>query len=176
MFAPSRLARIFSKRGDIAGDKGGIDAHLERMTDALYTKDILRLAADIPLLERLEAPGYSVTKVSPICGSRVKVDADIENGTVKHFGQEVRACALGQASAAILGESVRGQSIASFPALAQALKTFLKGDGPAPAEPWAALAIFAAAKAHKGRHASILLPFEAMAEIAKAQQQDGQAQ
>lgn len=146
------------------------------MADKLYTKDILRLAADIPLLERLDAPGHSVTKVSPICGSRVKVDASITNGAVERFGQEVRACALGQASAAILGQSVIGQPIASFPALAEALRAFLKGDAPAPDAPWDGLAIFAPAKAHKGRHASILLPFEAMADIAKVCAQQQQAQ
>lgn len=137
------------------------------MADALYTKEILRLAADIPLLERLDAPDYGVTKVSPICGSRIKVDAVITSGVVSHYGQEVRACALGQAAAAIMGAYVVGRPISEFPALAQTLRAFLKGGAPVPQAPWDALAIFAPAQAHKSRHASILLPFEAMADVAQ---------
>lgn len=146
------------------------------MTDALYTKDILRLAADIPLLERLSEAEYQVTKVSPICGSRVKVDVVLDGARVFSYGQEVRACALGQASAAIMGAHVIGRPLAEFPQLERDLRAFLKGDAPAPDAPWDALAIFAPAQAHKSRHASILLPFEAMATVAQQALQNQAAQ
>ena len=157
-------------------DKPDSTPHVKRMADALYTKDILRLAADIPLLKRLEAPDYSVSKVSPICGSRVQVDTVLANGLVTHYGQEVRACALGQASAAIAASHVIGRPIAEFPALLERLRAFLKGSGPCPEAPWDALDIFAPAKDHKSRHASILLPFDAMAQIAQMSQQPAAAQ
>jgi len=136
------------------------------MADRLYTKDILRLAADIPRLERLEHPDFTVTKVSAICGSQVQVDARIDGETVADFGQTVRACALGQASAAIMGAVVVGQPLSVFPDLLRTMRAFLKGEADAPTGPWKEARIFAPATAHRSRHASILLPYEAMADIA----------
>ena len=66
----------------------------------LYSGRILELAADIPLTERLEAPDATVRKRSPLCGSTVTVDVVLKNGQVTEFGQDVKACALGQAAAA----------------------------------------------------------------------------
>ncbi|MEM9288696.1 MAG: iron-sulfur cluster assembly scaffold protein [Pseudomonadota bacterium] len=137
------------------------------MKDALYTTDILRLAADIPRLTRLSDADYSVTKVSPICGSRVKVDVRIENGQVIDYGQEVRACALGQASAAIMGAAAVGLDLTHFETLDAALADFLKGNGPALDAPFEDTQVFGPAKDYKSRHASILLPFQAMADIAR---------
>jgi NifU-like protein involved in Fe-S cluster formation len=66
-----------------------------------------------------------------------------------------------------MGAHVIGRPLAEFPQLERDLRAFLKGEGPAPAAPWEVLAIFAPAQAHKSRHASILLPFEAMAAVAQ---------
>ncbi|MEM7568359.1 MAG: iron-sulfur cluster assembly scaffold protein [Pseudomonadota bacterium] len=141
------------------------------MADVLYTKDILRLAADVPRLERLDEADYSARKVSPICGSRIDVDITIENGRVADYGQSVRACALGQASAAIMGAAVVGLPLSVFEQAAEDMAAFLKGEREAPPEAFGVAGVFAPAKDYKSRHASILLPFEAMAEIAaKARQ------
>jgi NifU-like protein involved in Fe-S cluster formation len=81
------------------------------MTSALYNRDILRLAASIPHQRRLEAPQASVMKQSPICGSRVTVDIVTDDqGRIAELGQEVRACALGQASAALMGAHALGRA------------------------------------------------------------------
>lgn len=140
------------------------------MTDALYTKDILRLAADVPRLERLDAPDYEARKVSPICGSRVDVDIKVTDAHVSDYGQSVRACALGQAAAAIMGAHAVGLPLADFPAIAEHMEAFLKGDKDAPPHGFDAAHVFAPAKTYKSRHASILLPFHAMADIAKKAQ------
>ncbi len=134
------------------------------MSDALYNTQILRLAADIPRLQRLAAPQASVTKVSPICGSRIIVDLILDDqGRVADYGQEVRACALGQAAASLMATHVVGQGADDLLALRDAMAAYLKGQGPAPAAAWAELAIFAPAREHKSRHGSIMLPFEAVA-------------
>jgi NifU-like protein involved in Fe-S cluster formation len=81
------------------------------MTSALYNRDILRLAASIPHQRRLEAPQASVMKQSPVCGSRVTVDIVTDHqGRVAQLGQEVRACALGQAAAALMGAHALGRA------------------------------------------------------------------
>lgn len=136
------------------------------MSDALYNTAILRLAASIPHQERLEAPQASVRKVSPICGSRVTVDLDLDAaGRVTRFGQEVRACALGQASAAILGAEIVGKTPLELAKARDALAAFLKGEAETPGD-WPGIDILSPARPHKGRHGSILLAFQAAAEAA----------
>jgi NifU-like protein involved in Fe-S cluster formation len=140
------------------------------MDAPLYNARILRLAASIPFADRLAAPQATARRTSQVCGSRVT--ADVELGPdlrVVAYGQEVRACALGQAAAAILGQSVIG---ATADTLAQAhglLKDWLKGDGALPAElaaQFPELQLFEPARAHPARHPSILLAFEASAAAA----------
>ncbi|QXQ06660.1 iron-sulfur cluster assembly scaffold protein [Sphingosinicellaceae bacterium] len=135
------------------------------MSEALYNTAILRLAAS-PAAPRLDAPHASVVRVSPVCGSRVTVDVDLgDDGRVLRFGQEVRACALGQASAALLGQHVVGRSADELSAARAGLAAFLKGDADSPGD-WPGLGIFAPARPHKARHASILLGFDAAAAAA----------
>ncbi len=142
------------------------------MAEALYNTHILRLAASIPHQARLDAPQASVQRVSPICGSRITVDLDLDaEGRVARFGQEVRACALGQASAAIMGAEVLGKTPLELAAARDALAAFLKGEAETPGD-WPGIEALMPAKPHKGRHGSILLAFQtaadAAAEAAKA--------
>lgn len=137
------------------------------MSEPLYNTAILRLAATIPHQTRLAAPQGTSRKVSPICGSRVTTDVGLDaGGRVAAFGQEVRACALGQASASILGTGVLGRSAAELRAAHVALAAFLKGEGDVPAG-WPDLEIFRPAQAYKARHPSILLAFDAAASAAE---------
>lgn len=136
------------------------------MTDAsemvkLYSNRILALAADIPHSERLDAPQASQMKRSPLCGSTVTVDVCLENGVISAFGQDVKACALGQASASVLGAAVIGQSLETVRKGRDQLAAMLKSDGPVPDSPFDGLEVLQPAKAYKNRHASILLAFEA---------------
>jgi NifU-like protein involved in Fe-S cluster formation len=155
-------------RGAVAGEWRGCNAApiSAGVTEPLYTTQILRLATAIPHAERLENPQASVRRVSPICGSRIDVDVDMdEDGRVARYGQEVRACALGQASAAILGAAVIGRTAAELVAARDALEAFLKGRSDVPGD-WPGIDVLAPARPHKGRHGSILLPFEAAVDVA----------
>lgn len=137
------------------------------MTAPLYTAAVLRLAASIPHPARLAAPHASVEKRSPVCGSRIVVDVAIDGeGRVAALGQEVRACALGQAAASLMGAHGIGRTAADLATARDDLAAYLGGRRDDPGA-WPGLAIFAAARAHRSRHASILLPFEAAAEAAE---------
>lgn len=140
------------------------------MDAPLYNAEILRLAASIPHTERLEGAEASARRTSPICGSRVTVDVALDaDGRIARFGQEVRACALGQASAAILGRHAVGQTAEQVETAHDLLKGWLKGEGalpPALAAGFPELALFEPARAHPARHPSILLAFEATAAAA----------
>jgi NifU-like protein involved in Fe-S cluster formation len=129
--------------------------------------EILRLAASVADRPRLEAPQATIERRSPTCGSRVTVDLILDSeGRVIAFGQEVRACALGQASAVLMGQHVVGQDAATLSAAADALRAFLAGERDDPGS-WPGLEVFAPARPHRARHPSILLAFDAAAEAAQ---------
>ncbi len=135
------------------------------MNAPLYNIEILRLAATVPFQERLPAPMGTSEKRSPVCGSRVAVDVDLDDEKrVEALGLLVRACALGQASAGILAAHAIGRSADEIAEARDALTAWLAGEGPAPL--WPGLDIFVPAPPHRGRHAAIRLPFEAAAEAA----------
>jgi NifU-like protein involved in Fe-S cluster formation len=138
------------------------------MSDAdlvkLYSGRILALAADIPHLGRLPAPQGTARKRSPLCGSTVTVDVQLTDGRVSAFAQDVKACALGQASAAVLGGAVIGRTRTELAAARDALTSMLKGDGPVPAAPFGDYEVLLPARDYKNRHASILLALEAAVE------------
>jgi NifU-like protein involved in Fe-S cluster formation len=143
-----------------------IPAYIRRVTTTLYSRDILRLAASIPHQQRLPAAASSVEKSSPVCGSRVLVEVNMNGeGKVAELGQEVRACALGQASAALMGAHAIGRTPDELAAARDALAAFLAGRRDDPGD-WPGLAVFGDARRFTARHPSILLAFEAAAEAA----------
>ncbi|MEM9392254.1 MAG: iron-sulfur cluster assembly scaffold protein [Pseudomonadota bacterium] len=127
----------------------------------LYSQRILALAAAIPHTERLEAPDATAKKRSPLCGSTVTVDVKLEDGRITDFGQDVKACALGQAAASVLGQAAIGRSQSEIDTARDQLKAMLKAGGPVPDAPFDGLEVLLPAKDYKNRHASILLALEA---------------
>ena len=137
----------------------------------LYSSRILALAADIPHLDRLDGPDATVKKRSPLCGSTVTVDVKVEDGRVSDYGQDVKACALGQASAAVVGGAIIGATRAQVETARDQLKAMLKDNGPAPDVPFGGLEVLMPARDYKNRHASILLTLDAVTEaMEKAEQ------
>ena len=136
------------------------------MSDAdlisLYSGRILALAADIPHLGRLPAPQASVRKRSPLCGSTVTVDVAMTADRVTGFAQDVKACALGQAAAAVLGVAVIGRTLAELTSARDALYAMLQAGGPVPAAPFHGFEVLLPARDFKNRHASILLAMDAV--------------
>jgi NifU-like protein involved in Fe-S cluster formation len=136
------------------------------VTKPLYNRDILRLATSIPHQGRLAAPQASAERRSPVCGSTVIVDIVLDSeGRVAEIGQEVKACALGQASASLMGAHAIGATLAELEAARDALADYLAGRRDDPG-PWPGLETLGAARAFAARHASILLAFQAAAEAA----------
>ena len=133
------------------------------MDDALYSNALLRLAAEIPHIGRLSRPDGSARRVSRLCGSAIEVDLNIEDGRIRGIGLEVKACALGQASASVLGANAIGATLAEIEQARDGLAAMLKG-APAPRGRFAALIALEGTRAYPARHASIRLAFEAAAE------------
>jgi NifU-like protein involved in Fe-S cluster formation len=137
------------------------------MIDDLYSAKVLALAANMPRAGRLAEPQGSAERVAKLCGSRIVVDVALTDGRVSDLAQEVKACALGQAAAAVLGANVIGADLAEIEAARDALRGMLKTGGPPPAGRFADLAVLAPVKDYPARHASTLLAFEAAAEAVR---------
>jgi len=131
---------------------------------SLYSKKILSLAADIPHAERLTDPEASITKRSPLCGSTITVDLTLEGGHIAAFGQDVKACALGQASAAVLGEHAIGLTLDEARDAREALRAMLKDGAKPPKGKFEKLKLLEPARDYKNRHASIMLAYDATVE------------
>ena len=137
------------------------------MIDDLYSAKVLALAANMPRSGRLAHADASAEKVSKLCGSRIVVDVVMDGDQVADFAQDVQACALGQAAAAVLGANVVGASEAEIDAARLALYDMLKTGGPAPEGRFSDLAMLAPVKDYPPRHASTMLAFEAAAEAVR---------
>ena len=127
----------------------------------LYSARILALASDMPRTTRLASPDATAKRRSPLCGSTVTVDVITRDGVIVEYAQDVKACALGQAAAAVVGAAVVGLTEAQVQAGRDQLHAMLKEDGPVPAAPFDGLAVLEPARDYKNRHASIMLAFDA---------------
>lgn len=136
----------------------------------IYSTKLLDLAADLPHSERLAAPDATATAHSKLCGSTVSVDLQLDGDTITGFGQTVKACLLGQASASIVGREIIGTHTDEIARVGRIMRAMLKEDGPPPDGRWSDLALLEPVRAYKSRHASTLLIFEAIDKAVAATQ------
>lgn len=127
----------------------------------LYSQRILELTTRIPHLDRLADPDATAFKRSPLCGSTVTVDLRLKDGRIDDYAQDVKACALGQASAAVSGAQIIGRTRAEVEKARNQLRDMLKNDGPVPDAPFDGYEVLEPAKDYKNRHASIMLTLDA---------------
>ena len=132
------------------------------MINEIYNRKILEFAADIPRLQRLDAPDATATAISRLCGSKVTVDVKLEDGAVSDFGHEVKACALGQASSSIMARHVVGSTPDELRHIRSQMHAMLKEGGPPPSGKWQELEALLPVRDFKARHASTLLTFDAV--------------
>ena len=139
----------------------------------LYSQKIIALATSIPHIEPIDHANGQALVRSPICGSQVSVQLQY-NQKIDAFYQDVKACALGQASSAIFGKAVIGLRLEEIERLRHEVLTFLSDNGDIPSDPFGEYEVLTPAQAHKNRHASILLPIDAtILAIKNAAQKDG---
>ena len=132
------------------------------MLDDIYNRQILEYAGTIPRSGRLPAPDASATAHSRLCGSTVTVDLSMDGDVVTDFAHEVRACALGQASSAIMARNVVGASAAELRQVREDMRRMLKENGAPPGGRFAELKVLEPVRDYKARHASTMLTFDAV--------------
>ena len=140
------------------------------MIDELYSREILRRTTQLMHVGRLAAPQAQADKVAKLCGSTIHVELNMDGDTVSDFAQEVQACALGQASAAILSQNVIGAKADEVIRARDGLRRLLKGEEADFPERFKDFAILASVRDYPARHASTLLALEATSEAISALQ------
>lgn len=132
------------------------------MIDDLYSARILTLAANLPHAGRLAAPQGTGEQVAKLCGSRAIVDVVLDNqGRITDFAQDVKACALGQAAAGVLGQHVLGADADEIEQARDAMLALLKSGGEGPSGRFQDLRILRQVADYPARHASTLVALEA---------------
>ena len=132
------------------------------MIDELYSAQILKLAANLPHSGRLPAPEGTGERVAKLCGSKATVDVVLdESGRVAAFAQDVKACALGQAAAGVLGEAVIGATADELSAARDAMLAMLMAGGEGPEGRFEGLRALKQVADYPARHASTMVAIEA---------------
>ena len=139
------------------------------MSDPLYSKDVLRLAAEARGAGRLPEPHGTYCEVNPACGDRSTVDLSIEDGRIVGVAHDTRACVLAQASASILGATLPGRTYDELVKLGADVARMLESREP-PAEPFAAYAALSNVARYPNRRKCVLLPIEAALKAFEASQ------
>ena len=147
--------------------------------DDIYSERILELAGSISHVGRLPAPDATATAHSKLCGSTVTIDLSLTDGKISNFGQVVKACLLGQSACSIVGREIVGTTPAEIRDVGARMKAMLKAGGPPPTGRWADLGVLEPVRDYKGRHASVMLIFDAidnaLSQIEARQQQAASA-
>lgn len=134
------------------------------LPEDIYSQRILELAAALPRTARLPEPQATATAHSKLCGSRVTVDLAMKGDVVSDYGQNVKACLLGQAASSVMGREIVGSSAEELRDVGATMRKMLKADGPPPQGRWSDLAVLEPVRDYKARHASTLLVFDAVEE------------
>jgi nitrogen fixation protein NifU and related proteins len=132
------------------------------MSDPLYAKDLLRLAANAVGAGRLSPCDAEGLAYNPTCGDRISVTLRLDaEGRIAAMGHETSACVLAQASASILGAQLSGAGEAAVRNLREQVATMLR-DGAIPPAPFADYAALTGAATYRSRHTCVLLPIDAV--------------
>lgn len=130
------------------------------MSARLYTPDVLAAAVGLAAFPLNQALPFAGEARSRSCGSTLALRLALDGeGRVTAVGCQARACAVGQAAAAVFAQAVKGRDRADLAAARTGLTAWLSGDGPRP--DWPGLDLLEAARGYPGRHGAILLPWDA---------------
>jgi NifU-like protein involved in Fe-S cluster formation len=132
------------------------------MSDPLYRKELLRLAADAHGAGRLSAPHTSGCAFNPACGDKVSVELTLSEGRIVEFAHETKACVLAQASASILGSALQSATVEDVTNLRATVRAMLESQSSPPQVPFDVYAVFEGAVDYQSRHRCVLLPIDAV--------------
>ena len=138
------------------------------MSAELYHTELVARAREAFGEGRLASAAASITVDNPLCGDRVTLDLEKDDGsTVKAIGHEVKGCLLCAASAATIAAFGQNRSPSELREMAVAAKALMRDGSPVP-DKFAGLRVFTPVHAAKSRRDCVLLPFEALSKALDA--------
>lgn len=115
----------------------------------------------------LAGASHEATLANPLCGDEVTVRVTLRDGRLDEVRFESRGCILSRASASLMTDAVRGQSIESALAVGRELEAFVSGPPAAgAAERLGELTVFEGVRDYPSRVACVVLPWQALALLA----------
>ncbi len=87
----------------------------------VYEEDILDHYENPSNYGTLENPDISYEEDNPLCGDRIRVDLEVEDGFIKDVRFSGHGCTISQAAASMLTEEVKGRTL-------EEIKRFTKDD------------------------------------------------
>lgn len=128
--------------------------------ERLYTPDMLAAAIELANYPPIENAQLHAEARSQTCGSTLALDLALDAaGTIERVGLLVRACAVGQAAAAVFARHALGRNAGDVRLAHDCLAGWLEEQGPAPQ--WPDIGLIAPARDYRGRHGAMLLPWKA---------------
>ena len=128
----------------------------------LYSPEVLGLAVELAGFPPINDATATGEARSAACGSALTVGLRLDAaGQIEALGMQVRACAIGQAAAALFARHAAGLRAAGIVAAQSQITRWLGNEAPLPE--WPDLAMLEPARAFPGRHGAILLPWQAAA-------------
>lgn len=131
------------------------------MSDALYHKRILELAAEAEDAPVLQHPHATARIDNPLCGDRVDAQVCIEDGLIQAASFKVRGCRLCEAAAMLIQSKVNDLPIEIWEEISADFENMVRTGAPFPEE-WPDAQIFAPVHNYKSRHDCPLLPAQAL--------------
>jgi nitrogen fixation NifU-like protein len=80
---------------------------------------------------RLAAANRSASGDNPLCGDRIDLELEIQDGRIEDIAFTGAGCAISTASASLMTEAVKGRPLAEAEALAERFRALMRGDQPA---------------------------------------------
>jgi len=103
------------------------------------------------------AEGYN-----PLCGDKVTVYVDVQDGTVRDVAFQASGCALSTASASLMSEALKGKSEAEAAQLFDRFHTLVTAGAPALAAGLGELVVFAGVSAFPSRVKCAILAWQTL--------------
>ena len=99
---------------------------------------------------------------NPLCGDRLTVYVEIDNGILREVSFEGLACAIAIASASLMTESVKGKSLAEVDALFERVQRMITASAEEPVDDLGALSALAGVRLFPIRVKCATLPWQAL--------------
>ena len=140
------------------------------MTSELRTlyRDVIVDHSKHPRNFRMLAAGRKAEGFNPLCGDRLTVYVQIENGAIRDVGFQGLGCAIATASASLMTEHIKGKTVADADALFERVQRMITEASDAPVDDLGALSALAGVRRFPVRVKCATLPWQALRAAAAA--------